>query len=258
MALKTLYILKVGSTFPPLAAEFGDFDAWTCAGLGALALPIAVVCPELGDDLPQPAQCAGVVITGSHAMVTENLPWSLTIENWIPSLLAAGIPLLGICYGHQLLARAAGGEVGYHPQGQEVGTVEVELLPAALQDPLFHNFPHRFRAHATHAQTVLRLPPGATLLARNSFEPHHAFALGAGAWGVQFHPEYTAAIMRGYIQAQAHSLESAGQDLTALLAGVTATPAAATTLKNFATLVASRMHPLRSGLLKNRRVIHRI
>lgn len=240
--MKKLYILKVGSTFPATAAQFGDFDAWTAAGLGAMTVPISVWDVERGEDLPQPDQCAGVVITGSHAMVTDNLPWSVAIENWIPSLLDADIPLLGICYGHQLLARAAGGEVGYHPHGKEIGTVEVELLPAAALDLLFQNLPGPFLAHATHAQTVLRLPPGATRLAGNSFEPNHAFALGGCAWGVQFHPEYSAAIMRGYIQAQARSLETAGKAVVALLAGVTETPAAAAVLRNFATFVATRLH----------------
>lgn len=242
MTMKALYILKVGTTFPALAEQFGDFDDWTEAGLGAIPVPIAVWDVERGEALPNPEQCAGVVFTGSHAMVTDCLPWSVAIETWIPALLNAGIPLLGICYGHQLLARAAGGEVGYHPQGKEIGTVEVELLPAAAQDPLFQTLPDHFRAHATHAQTVLRLPPGATPLAGNSFEPNHAFALAGCAWGVQFHPEYSADIMRGYIQAQAPSLEKAGKDVAALLAGVAETPVAAAVLRNFATLVATRLH----------------
>lgn len=235
--MKTLYILKVGSTFPAVAQQYGDFDAWTQAGLGPLAVPVAVVNPQQRDELPKPELCAGVVITGSHAMVTDNLPWSLGLERWLPSLLAAQIPLLGICYGHQLLARAAGGEVGYHPLGKEIGTVAVQGLAAADQDPLFQSLPRRFRAHATHAQTVLRLPQAAIPLAGNSFEPNHAFRLGACAWGVQFHPEYSAAIMRGYIQAQAQSLEAAGKDVAGLLAAVVETPEAAAVLKNFAALV---------------------
>lgn len=238
--MKKLYILKVGSTFPATAKQFGDFDAWTSAGLGAMAIPTLVVDAEQGADLPRLEECAGVVITGSHAMVTDNLPWSLKLESWIPSLLGARVPLLGICYGHQLLARAAGGEVGYHPRGKEIGTVAIELLPAAARDPLFKALPTSFLAHATHAQTVLRLPPGATPLASNSFEPNHAFGLQGCAWGVQFHPEYSAEIMRVYIRAQASALEAKGKDVAALLATVTETPAAAATLKNFAALVKDR------------------
>lgn len=238
--MQKLYILKVGSTFPDTAKQLGDFEQWTSAGLDLLDVPIAVLNVEQGAELPQVAECAGVVITGSHAMVTDNLPWSVQLENWIPALLEARVPLLGICYGHQLLARAAGGEVGYHPRGKEIGTVSIELLPAAAQDPLFRSFPSRFSAHTTHSQTVLLLPPGATRLASNNHEPNHAFVLHGCAWGVQYHPEYSAEIMRAYIRQQSTDLAATGRDLAALLAAVTETPVAAATLRNFAGIVASR------------------
>lgn len=238
--MQKLYILKVGSTFPDTAPQLGDFEQWTSAGLGPLDVPIAVLNVEQGAEPPPIAECAGVVITGSHAMVTDNLPWSVQLENWIPALLEARVPLLGICYGHQLLARAAGGEVGYHPRGKEIGTVSIELLPAATQDPLFRSFPPRFSAHATHSQTVLQLPPGATRLASNNHEPNHAFVLHGCAWGVQYHPEYSAEIMRAYIRQQSTDLAATGRDLAALLAAVTETPVAAATLRHFAGMVASR------------------
>jgi GMP synthase (glutamine-hydrolysing) len=238
--MKKLYIFKVGSTFAGTAEQLGDFEQWTSLGLGPLDIPVAVLDLEQGAELPQITECAGVVITGSHAMVTDNLPWSVQLEGWIPGLLEARVPLLGICYGHQLLARAAGGEVGYHPQGKEIGTVTIELLPAAAQDPLFRAFPSRFSGHTTHSQTVLQLPPGATRLARNSHEANHAFVLNGCAWGVQFHPEYSAEIMRAYICQQSTDLAATGCDPVPLLAAVTDTPIAAGMLRNFAGMVATR------------------
>lgn len=235
--MKTLYIFKVGSTFSATAKQLGDFDAWTLAGLGPMAVPVCVVDVEHGASLPNPAACAGVVITGSHSMVTDNLPWSVQLESWIPSLLSAGVPLLGVCYGHQLLARAAGGEVGYHRQGKEIGTVPIALLPAASEDPLFNSLPERLSVHTTHSQTVLQLPPGATRLASNDYEPNHAFVLNGCTWGVQFHPEYSAEIMRAYIREQTKELVAAGRDVAALLDGVAETPMAAAVLKNFAKFV---------------------
>ena len=59
-----------------------------------------------GHPLPPPADCRAVVITGSHAMVTDNRPWSVKVANWIPMLVNYEVPFLGICYGHQLLAQA--------------------------------------------------------------------------------------------------------------------------------------------------------
>lgn len=197
---------------------------------------IQVVNAPQGEALPAPGLCHGVVITGAHCMVTDDLPWSVEIEAWIPSLVQAEVPLLGICYGHQLLGRAMGGRVDFHPRGKEVGTFAIRRRPESLDDPLFGKLPEQFPAHATHAQSVLTLPPGAVLLAENDFEPHHAFRIGRCAWGVQFHPEYDSNITRDYIMAQADSLTRAGQDVNALLQALVETPEAGSILAAFAQL----------------------
>lgn len=169
-------------------------------------------------------------------MVTDNLDWSLALEGWIRSIVTAAVPLLGICYGHQLLGRAMGGQVGYHPRGKEIGTFDIRLRPEAREDPLFSAFPAQFPVHATHAQSVLALPRGAVLLAENDFEPHHAFRIGSCAWGVQFHPEYDSRIMRDYILAQADSLVESGRDTDSLLHAVRETSTANSILQKFACL----------------------
>lgn len=239
--MKRLYILKVGSTFPATAKVLGDFDVWTMAALGDVQLETCIVDVEHGAPLPSAAESAGIVVTGSHSMVTDGLPWSIELEKWIPSLLDAGTPFFGICYGHQLLARAAGGDVAFHPRGQEIGTVQVHLLPDCDHDVLFRSVPQTFLAHVSHSQSVLRLPPKATLLAFNSFEPHHAFRVGECAWGVQFHPEYNAAIMRSYIKEDITELESSGRNISDLLRAVKETPIAAQTLWNFGRFVEDRL-----------------
>ena len=240
-SMKKLYIIKVGTTFCAIAKHFGDFDKWTTAALGVVDVETCILNVEHGAALPKAGECAGVVITGSHAMVTDNLPWSVKLEKWIPSLLEACIPLFGICYGHQLLAQAAGGQVGFHPRGKEIGTVLVHLLSDCTNDALFRSLPQSFVVHAAHSQSVLRLPPGATRLAANAYEPNHAFRLGDCAWGVQFHPEYNADIMRSYINEQAEELKSAGLDSSELFRAVSETPVAAETLRNFARIVEGRL-----------------
>ncbi len=236
----TLFIIKTGSTFPDTKKRFGDFDDWTLAALGPLAVETAVVDAEHLQPLPAACTCAGVVITGSHAMVTQELPWSLAIEAWLPSLIEARVPILGICFGHQLLAKAMGGAVHYHPKGREVGTVEIRLTAEAVDDVLFGTLPARFHVHATHAQSVQTLPAGAVRLAENHHETHHAFRLGDCAWGVQFHPEYDSAVMRAYIQAQADELTRTGCDVAQRLGEVKETPQAVEMLRNFARFVESR------------------
>ncbi len=235
--MSKLFVIKTGTTFPSTARQWGDFDLWTLNGLKLSPDDVRVVDIADGDALPDVEACRGVVVTGSHAMVTDSLPWSMAIAAWIPSLIEANVPFLGICYGHQLLAHALGGHVGFHPGGKEIGTVAIHLLPDSSIDPLFCSLPSPFQAHTTHSQAVLSLPQGAVRLASNSFEPNHAFRFGPCAWGVQFHPEYDMRIMGSYIVEQAKELEMTGHDVPELLRTIRDTPVAATILRRFAGIV---------------------
>jgi GMP synthase (glutamine-hydrolysing) len=228
--------VKAGSTFPALAASLGDFEDWIAAGLGAPDR-VEVCCPPAGDPLPEPAGYAGIVVSGSHANVTDRDPWSEATTAWLRGALDAGVPLLGICYGHQLLAEAAGGRVGDNPAGREFGTAEIRVRREGEWDPLLGGFPVAVRAHVCHAQSVLALPPGAILLASSIRDPHQAFRLGRRAWGVQFHPEFSLDAARAYVRECAADLRAEGQDPDALEAGLADTPEARRLLRRFGEMV---------------------
>ncbi|MFT4267938.1 MAG: glutamine amidotransferase [Xenophilus sp.] len=234
---RPLIILKLGDTLPALRERQGDFEHWIARGLDAPGLPLAVLDPRRGDTLPAAHHTAGVVVTGSHAMVSHREPWSEAAGRWLANAARAGVPVLGICYGHQLLAHALGGRADDHPLGREVGTVEVERLPAAGSDALLAGLPPRFAAQVVHRQSVLALPPGAVALARNDWEPHQAFRFGETAWGVQFHPEFDADAMRGYVDALAGELAA---EAPRRRAAVRPTPEAAGLLARFAGIVVRR------------------
>lgn len=229
-------ILKTGSTYPGLKEQFGDFEEWFVRGLSP-RLDITVINTVAGELPGDPTDWDGVVVTGSPAMVSDREPWSENAALWLTRVVDKAVPLLGVCYGHQLLAHALGGEVGYHPGGRESGTHRVELLNSAKDDPLFRGMPDSFRAQLTHKQTVLSLPQGAVLLGRNEFEPHQAFRVGKYAWGVQFHPEFTDAIMRAYLGVQAPDLEREGFDSQAMIDSVVRAPEASGLLERFSVLV---------------------
>ncbi len=239
--MKKIYIIKAGTTFPATLQKYGDFDDWTVAALGQTRLPLEILDVNGFETLPDWQDCAGVTVTGSHAMVTDRLPWSVRLEQWIADLVTHEVPFFGVCYGHQLLGKATGGEVGYHPRGKEIGTAGIRRLPACDQDPLFSFLPAEFYAHTTHAQSVLSLPAGAVTLAENDFEGHHAFRVGECAWGVQFHPEYSRAIMTSYIEEQAAELQAGDRSVPALLAAVTETPQAAELYRRFRRFVEQRL-----------------
>jgi GMP synthase (glutamine-hydrolysing) len=231
-----ILIVKTGNTFDDLIHSFGDFEDWIRTGLGAGEDQVRVVNTPAFETLPEPGTFSGTVIAGSHAMVTQNLDWSLRVEAWLTQLLTAGIPVLGICYGHQLLAKAMGGKVDFHPGGLEIGTNPITLTADALSDPLFQGLPQVVKAHTCHSQTVLTLPPGAVVLANNTHDPHHAFRLGRAAWGVQFHPEYTPDIMAGYIRNMSPMIQALGKDPAEAQQQVIETTEAAQVLTRFAGL----------------------
>jgi GMP synthase (glutamine-hydrolysing) len=233
---KKIVILKTGTSFGGVKSGHGDFEDWIVSYAGLTPNRVSVVDPAKEEIMPDAPNIAGVIITGSHAMVTDSLDWIERASQWIVALVQKEIPLLGICFGHQLLALAMGGEVDYHPRGREIGTVGVSLTTEGTQDELLGSFPNEFPAHATHAQTVIKLPQRALLLASNPFEPHHAFRIGRCAWGVQFHPEFSAAVMDAYIDYQAEELEKKGYDLPALKAGVIETPASNALIATFISL----------------------
>jgi GMP synthase (glutamine-hydrolysing) len=126
----------------------------------------------------------GVVVTGSRSSVYWDDPWIDPLVEWVAEAAERGLPILGVCYGHQVLAEALGGRVG-GMDDYEIGYRTVEHLE---NDALFEGVDREFTVFTTHSDTVEELPPGAKLLAENDYGVH-AFRKG-DAWGVQFHPEY--------------------------------------------------------------------
>lgn len=238
--MRPLCIVKVGDTLPAVAAHRGDFEDWIAARLGLATQSLRVVDPARGGRLPAAGELSGVVVTGSSAMVSEREPWSVATGEWLVRFLATGRPLLGICYGHQLLAQALGGQVGRNPRGREIGSSEVEMLAAAADDALFGGLPRRLRVQTSHVESVLEPPPGAERLGWNAADPHHVLRFGEFAWGVQFHPEFDADVMRGYLEGRREILRAEGLDPDGLLAACRESAHGAALLARFGEIVSGR------------------
>jgi len=234
----TLVVIKTGTKPASLAGHPGDYEDWILDGMGWPRAAAQVVAVHQGGTLPPPAHVAGAVITGAASMVTDGDAWIEATAAWLRDAVTAGRPILGICYGHQLLAHALGGAAGWNPNGVEVGVVDVELLEDATDDPLLGGLPASFPACVSHRQSALRLPPGATLLARSLLEPHHAFRVGS-AWGVQFHPEFEAAVMPAYVAGFREVLLAQSRSPEDLVAALRPTPESAAVLRRFAGVVRS-------------------
>lgn len=147
----------------------------------------------------------GVIVSGSQSSVYEDQPWIHELSAWTEEALSHGKPVLGVCWGHQLLAQVLGGTV--EGGSYELGYVEVNQVK---DDPLLEGLPDPFTVFATHSDHVIDLPAGADLLASNetgiqAFRYQQAYA-------VQFHPEYdlrTAKAMIGSKELPQSDLEEA-------------------------------------------------
>eukprot|EP00727_Mastigamoeba_balamuthi_P013053 m51a1_g8370 putative glutamine amidotransferase (251) ;mRNA; f:146110-147135 len=188
------------------SAYGGDFDDFVAAGMRP-ALPSSssfrlvdpraslAALPASLDDV------AAVVVPGSFSNVTDRLEWSERTAKWIREVVVpSGTPFLGICYGHQLLAHALGGLVDFRSGGPEMGAIDVRWQPEAASDALFGQFAAApARAFFTHSQSVLRAPASASTLSVGADGGSQVISVrGASAWGVQYHPEFFASIVRAF------------------------------------------------------------
>lgn len=225
-------IIETGQPFPTLK-RYGRFPHWIRVAAGLEEAETVVVNVEHGEPLPDRAGFAATIVTGSAAFVTDRADWSERSADWLRDAAHGGMPLLGICYGHQLLAHSLGGEVAYNPAGRESGTIRLDLQAPAADDPLFAGLPASFPAHATHLQTVLRAPDGATVLARSDQDNCHAFRWGEQTWGMQFHPEFATHHMRGYVRARADCIARHGGCARSVAREVSAAPLGRQLLRRF-------------------------
>ena len=231
--LRPIGIIKLGSTFPHFIEQEGDFEDWISKGLGLSGERIVHCCPLREEGFPTSKTLAGLVLTGSHNMVTDNHDWSKETGRWLLELIEEKIPILGICYGHQLLAHILGGRVGENENGPEFGSLEVELTKEAEGDELFSSLPSPLLVHCCHKQSVLELPKGATLLAFNECCAIQAFKAGP-CWGVQFHPEFSARTTREYVIQFKEELQERGYQVNDILTAIKETPESNSLLRQFA------------------------
>ena len=230
---KKLIIVKMDNRPPELMEREGDWEHWVAAGLGVERELVGIVNVLDGETLPPPEQLLGVVLPGSTAMVTDKLAWSERVAVWLPDVVNAGVPVLGICYGHQLLSYAMGGRVGRNPNGRQLGATTIEMYPEAKSDPLFVDSPERFPVLVSHSQSVLELPPGAVVLGRSANDPHYAIRIGSCAWGLQFHPEFTVPELYRIIHDRADAIVAEGLDPERLRRSVVTTPESNMLIRGF-------------------------
>jgi GMP synthase (glutamine-hydrolysing) len=231
-------ILHTGDPDEPIKRHHGGYDELLRRAAGLELHEVRTVSVHRGEQIDAPANYRAALITGSPAMVTDRAPWSEAAAEWLRGAVKAGLPIFGVCYGHQLLSHALGGEVGYLPTS-ELGTQEVERV-GDDHDALAATLPARFNAQMLHAQTVLQPPPGAVVLARSEQDPHQLLRLAPNVYSSQFHPEFSRDFMREHFRHHAAYYADKGHDAAALAESTASTPDASGLLQRFLEMVTRR------------------
>ena len=174
-----------------------------------------------GDPLPVSGEHDAVLVFGGamHPDQDHAHPWLGPEVAYLREILAAGTPVLGVCLGAQLVARAAGASVGPAP-ASEVGWHEISLTAAGRDDPVLGVLPERIDAFQWHHYTF-GLPDGASELAVSA-SCRQAFALGERVWGIQFHAEVTREMIVSWAEDGASELTVSHTELVAQTDGLIA------------------------------------
>jgi len=183
-----------------LQAEFGDYIDMFAQVITQCDRDIVVQFFSVIDgDFPESIDvCDAYIASGSKASVNDDLPWVNALERFVWQLFLANKPFVGICFGHQMIAKALGGEVRYSDKGWGIGVAKTAvhthkqwMLPNQSQVKLV----------VSHQEQVCQLPPETEVILGNNFCPYAMIQVGDNFLGLQGHPEFS----RAYCYALMHS-----------------------------------------------------
>jgi GMP synthase (glutamine-hydrolysing) len=171
--------------------------AWFGTWMTEAGARLDVRRPYAGEPLPDDlSEHDGLLVLGGAMNATDELaaPWLVLTKTLVRAAVAAQVPLLGICLGHQIVAHALGGSVAPNPNGTQRDLLDHRWTSEAKHDPLFGTRPAR-AAHWNN-DVVTEPPPSATVLARAAGGEVQALRFAEKAWGIQSHPEVDEDILR--------------------------------------------------------------
>lgn len=171
-------ILQTGHAPHEVLGSLGDYDAMFARLLGGHGFEfetfdvVDMVFPD------GPDACDGWIVTGSKHGAYEDHPFIPPLEDLIRAIHNADRPMIGVCFGHQIIAQAMGGKVVKFDGGWAVGRQSYTYKGAHIH------------VNAWHQDQVVEVPPGAKVIASNDFCAHAALVYGDRIWTVQPHPEF--------------------------------------------------------------------
>ena len=195
--MKTITVMVAGNTSSIIENKVGSKKNWYNQYLSGLNCKIKFL-DIYSNTFSYDDNDDGWIITGSECSAYDKSDWLDSFKKLLLKTINNNKPILGICFGHQLLVDVLRGQVIKNPKGWEVGYSSVSLTKLGIESPLFYDFPKVFDAAETHQDIVVKLPNECTKLAENKMGIQ-SFQYKNKVFGVQFHPEFNNQIMDAYI-----------------------------------------------------------
>lgn len=195
-AQKKFAVLKAGTANRQARQRLGDFSGMFTTLLAVPGQQWDVHDVQHGHFPANLSAYRGFAITGSRASVNDDEPWIHQLLETIREIHARRIPLLGMCFGHQAVAKALGGAVVPSTNGWDVGVRTLTLTEQGRAQPALGRASEPLRIHMLHMDAVTRLPPGAVHLARSDHGEHEIFTLGNQTLCLQGHAEFDGDVLR--------------------------------------------------------------
>lgn len=181
-------ILMTGHAADDIHKTHGDYDDMFARLLDGHGFEFVSYDVEGGQLPKSPEECDGWLITGSKHGVYEDHPWIKPLEEFIRAVHAAGRPLIGVCFGHQIVAQALGGKVVKYPGGWSVGRRDYRIDGQEMA------------LNAWHQDQVIEVPEGAKVIGSSDFCANAALVYGDNILTIQPHPEFAAPVLSDLIR----------------------------------------------------------
>ena len=182
---------------------------------------------------PSSENISGIIIGGSEYMLSSgNDPWVNRLKNHIENAAEKNTPILGVCFGHQLLGQTFGAKIK-NKSPREFGSVTITLSEQGKKDKLFWGIDNQLEVLMAHGDIVENLTPGIQSLAFNDYTQNQAIAINDNIRGVQFHPEFSVEIIKALLHAGKEDMSTKDVDVKAVNTHLRNTPDAKIVLNNF-------------------------
>ena len=202
--ISNIQVISCGPGLKEINENHGVSSDWIQSMMKNRVSDIQVVRSYL-EESPSFESNSAWIIMGSRYSAYDNMAWIDSLQSNILKAIKLEIPILGICFGHQILCKALGANVANNPAGWEIGSSEVFLSDKGLSSPIFKGFSPNFYVYQSHHDVVNGLPDNLDLLCSNKFGVQ-SVSYKNRVFGVQFHPEFSYDVMKAYFDIRTQDL----------------------------------------------------